>query len=201
MSSTRARAANASATAAITAGIAALRDVRHGFEQGHGSTLRCRCRCHPSQPHRTSAPMSHYRSISALQRDLANCRRCLDAGYPIESHAGRPRQRRASARISTARRPDRRGSGRRAVARPRRPHAAPLARARRGDVLRHLLLRLGDALLSGSHRRRARRPHADSRRAPTLLRRGARRSCGSSGPISSSPWAVSRRTRSSARGR
>jgi uracil-DNA glycosylase len=29
--------------------------------------------------------VSHYRSIKALQRDLANCRRCLDAGYPIES--------------------------------------------------------------------------------------------------------------------
>ena len=29
--------------------------------------------------------MSHYRTIKSLQRDLATCRRCLDAGYPIES--------------------------------------------------------------------------------------------------------------------
>jgi uracil-DNA glycosylase len=32
---------------------------------------------HPAPP--------HYRSIAALQRDLATCRRCLEAGYPIES--------------------------------------------------------------------------------------------------------------------
>lgn len=30
-------------------------------------------------------PAPPYRSIKALQRDLATCRRCLEAGYPIES--------------------------------------------------------------------------------------------------------------------
>jgi uracil-DNA glycosylase family 4 len=29
--------------------------------------------------------VAHYRSITALQRDLAGCRRCVEAGYPLES--------------------------------------------------------------------------------------------------------------------
>lgn len=40
--------------------------------------------------------MSRYRSLASLQRDLAHCRRCLEAGYPLESRpvvAGRPGQR------------------------------------------------------------------------------------------------------------
>ena len=31
--------------------------------------------------------MSRYRSIAALQRDLAQCRRCIEAGYPLASAA------------------------------------------------------------------------------------------------------------------
>ena len=38
------------------------------------------------------------------------------------------------------------------MARPRRPDAPPLARARGGRVLRDVLLRLGDAVLSGPRR-------------------------------------------------
>ena len=30
-------------------------------------------------------PMRRYSSIQSLQRDLARCRRCADAGFPIES--------------------------------------------------------------------------------------------------------------------
>jgi len=33
----------------------------------------------------TTRPPRRYRSINALQRDLAGCRLCLEAGYPIES--------------------------------------------------------------------------------------------------------------------
>lgn len=29
--------------------------------------------------------MTHYRSITSLQRDLAACRRCIEGGYPLES--------------------------------------------------------------------------------------------------------------------
>ena len=54
------------------------------------------------------------------------------------------------------------------MARPRRPDAAPLARAGRGRVLRDVLLRLGDALLPGPRAVRARRPHADARGAGAL---------------------------------
>ena len=115
-----------------------------------------------------TARMSRYRSITALQRDLAQLPALPRRRLSDRVRAGRPRSA-GPTRLSL--RPgarDRRGSGGRTVARTRRPHAAPLARARRGDVLRHLLLRLGDALLSGPHRRRTRRPHADPGRAAPL---------------------------------
>ena len=56
-----------------------------------------------------------------------------------------------------------------AVARPSRADAPPLARARRGRVLRDLLLRLGDALLPGPRCVGKRRPDADTARAGALL--------------------------------
>src|SRR6478735_9953538 len=71
MSSTRPRAANASATASITAG--SQPSETFGTDSSRATDLLY------------GAGVSHYRSIRALQRDLANCRRCLDAGYPIES--------------------------------------------------------------------------------------------------------------------
>lgn len=40
--------------------------------------------------------MDRYRSLAVLQRDLAGCRRCVEAGYPLESWPvvhGRARQR------------------------------------------------------------------------------------------------------------
>jgi len=33
----------------------------------------------------SSAPIRRYSSIGALQRDLAGCRRCVEAGFPLES--------------------------------------------------------------------------------------------------------------------
>src|SRR5579862_8405938 len=90
----------------------------------------------------------------------------------------RPRARHRAARLPL--RPGARcGRGRRAaaVARPRRPDASPLARARGGRVLLALLLRLGDALLSRPGADRPRRPDADSAGAGALrllARLGAR---------------------------
>ena len=63
------------------------------------------------------------------------------------------------------------------MARSCRADAAPLARARRGRVLRHLLLRVGHALLPGRAPVGPRRPHADAARAGAvrvLARVGAR---------------------------
>lgn len=69
-----------------------LREVRHGFErQPHraysrshgGETLRRRrARRHALQVTRRR---SSYRSLTSLQRDLAVCRACIEAGYPLES--------------------------------------------------------------------------------------------------------------------
>src|SRR5581483_1646431 len=72
---------------------------------------------------------------------------------------------------------DRRGRGAPAVAGPGGPDAPPLARAGRGDVLRHLLLCIRDALLSGTRALGPRRPHPDAKGAgalPLLARLGAR---------------------------
>lgn len=47
-------------------------------------------------PRRSLAPLSSARSIAGLQRDNALCRRCLDAGFPIDPRpvfAGRAGQR------------------------------------------------------------------------------------------------------------
>ena len=104
---------------------------------------------------------SNYRSLASLQRDL---RRAAHASRPASARvAARDRARRGPARVSV--RPGaRHRRGRRAttVARPRGHDAAPLARARRGRVLRDVLLRVGDALLPGPSRLRSRRPHADA---------------------------------------
>src|SRR5205823_11539639 len=62
----------------------------------------------------------------------------------------------------------RRRRGAAALARPRRAYAAPLARARRGGVLRDFLLRLGHALLPRQGTERPRRPDADAARAAAL---------------------------------
>ena len=103
---------------------------------------------------------------------------------------------RAGAPTSTARRPESsRGPEGAPVARSRGQGAAALARARRGDLLRDLLLRLGDPLLPRAEPGRARRPHAHACRRRSA-RRGARRSCDSSGPSSSSRSAASQPPRS-----
>src|SRR5262249_57197370 len=63
----------------------------------------------------------------------------------------------------------RRGRGAAAVARPRRPDAAPLGGARRGRLLRNLLLRLGHTVLSPPARLGPRRPDTDAPRTQALL--------------------------------
>ena len=112
---------------------------------------------------------SRYRSIASLQRDNRRLPRAAPRpGFPLESLpvvSGCA----ASARTCSGRR---RGSSRArsaALARPRRADAAPLAPARRGRVLRDLLLRLGHALLPGPAPRGPRRPDADAARAGALL--------------------------------
>ena len=124
-----------------------------------------------------TARKSSYRSLASLERDLARCRACVEAGYPLESLPVR------APGTPAARVPVRPGAGRRrrrgaaAVARARRPDAPPLARARGGRVLRNLLLRLGHALLSRPRGIGPRRPDADAARAGALLllaRLGAR---------------------------
>ena len=62
-----------------------------------------------------------------------------------------------------------RGRGASAMARSRRPDAAPLARARRGRLLRDVLLRLGHTVLSGACLGGRRRSDADRARAGALL--------------------------------
>ena len=69
------------------------------------------------------------------------------------------------------------GPGAAAVARSRRQDAAQVARPRRGDVLRDVLLRVGHAVLPGSRAVGPRRPDADATRAGAvfvLARVGAR---------------------------
>src|SRR5581483_7808757 len=83
--------------------------------------------------------------------------------------ASRPRAGNGTARLHV--RPGsrrRRGRGAAAVARPRRPDAPPLARARGRRVLRDLLLRLGDALLPRPGADRPRRPDPGAARAGAL---------------------------------
>ena len=65
-------------------GVTAFRDVGHGFEEGHGTTLRLHGM--PTKATEDSRePIGRYASISALHLDLAGCRRCADAGFPVES--------------------------------------------------------------------------------------------------------------------
>src|SRR5580765_1582580 len=62
-----------------------------------------------------------------------------------------------------------RGRGAPAMARPSRPDIAPLARPRRGRVLRDVLLRFGHSLLSGSRIGARRRQDARGARAGAVL--------------------------------
>ena len=100
-------------------GIPALGHVRHGLEEAHLPTLR--------------AAVRRYRSITSLQRDLSTCRRCIEAGYPLESMPGRASRGgpacvplRSGARC-------RRGSRGPALARTCRSAAPALAEPRRGQ--------------------------------------------------------------------
>ena len=117
-----------------------------------------------------SAGAGSYRSLASLQRDNRALPRVRRGRLSARVAAGRSRAGRRPARV-----PARPGAGRRRgrrappVARPRRPDAAALARARRGRVLRDVLLRLGHALLPGGRRRAA------ATATPTAARAGALR--------------------------
>src|SRR5690242_3128979 len=98
-------------------------------------------------------------------------------GVPARVAAGACAARRPAGLYVRTGAGDRRRRGAAALARTGRPDAPPLARARRGDVLRHLLLRVRDALLPGTRAVRPRRPHSDAARAgalPLLAGLGAR---------------------------
>ena len=101
-----------------------------------------------------------YRSLDSLQRDNRRCRACAEAG--LRSSPAPWCTATASSPTSSGRRRHRRRRGAPAVARARGAHAAPLARARRGRLLRGVLLRGRDALLSRARRVRPRRPDADA---------------------------------------
>ena len=115
-----------------------------------------------------AARRSRYRSLDSLQRDNRRCRACADAGFPLESRPvfeGRSGQR----RICSARRP---APVEGVELRPWRGRAGQTLRRWLGldedDVLRDVLLRVGDALRPGPRAVRPRRPHADAGRAATL---------------------------------
>ena len=90
-------------------------------------------------------------------------------GLPTRVSAGGQRvcwTARVHARPSTGCRRRRRAA---AVARSRGPDASALARAGGGRVLCHVLLRLGDTVLSGTCGVRSRRSHTDSARAGVVF--------------------------------
>ena len=101
-----------------------------------------------AEPGRELPPVS-YRSLASLQRDQRTCRACVEAGYPLESWPVLAPLAGQRAYLFGQAPGDRRGRRAPAVARTRGQDAAALARARRGQVLRHVLLRVGHALLSG----------------------------------------------------
>ena len=95
----------------------------------------------------------------------------------------RPRGPRRPARVPLrARAGTRRGGDRAPLAGSRRTDAPTLARARRGGVLRALLLRVGHPVLSRPEHERPRRPQGDQGRGGALRGRGATQSCGCSRP-------------------
>ena len=144
------------------AGIAPFRDVRDGFEQRHGSTLRCWNHDPGATEPGTALPDdSLTRARPAPLSAVCGSRLSDRVG------ARRPRHRGATRLPLRAGARHRGGCRRSPVARPRRPNPAALARARRGGVLRHLLLRIRDPLLPRPGRQ-PRRPGADPCRAAAL---------------------------------
>ena len=114
----------------------------------------------PVTRRRSSVPLA--RLPPARQPGLPSLRR---SRLPAGVAAGRsPLLRPARVHVRTG--PRRAGrAGTSPVAGPRGPHAPRLARAGRGRVLRDVLLRLRNPLLSGKSPVRARRPHAFAARA------------------------------------
>ena len=127
---------------------------------------------------RVTVRKSSYRSLASLQRDLARCRACAEAGYPLESwpvRAPLPRAARVPLRPG-ARRSSRARSGCRGGAAPARRCAAG-SRLDGDELYETVLLRLRHALLSRAGRRPA---------AATARRLRASRSSAGSGATGSS---------------
>src|SRR5579864_5251151 len=109
---------------------------------------------------RMTTRKSAYRSIASLDHDLSSCRACAEAGFSLESlpvRAPFAQQRaylygQAPGMVEGEERLPWRGRAGQTLRRWLDPG--------RGDVLRDLLLRVGDALLSRSRRVGPRRPHA-----------------------------------------
>ena len=124
---------------------------------------------------RRARGVKQYRSLASLKRDQRTCRACIAAGYPLESLPVE-RPARDSAPTCSGRRPESsraKSAGRGAAGRQDPP---PLARVGRGGVLRDVLLRIGDSVLSGTRALGTRRPDAGAGGAAplrTMARRGA----------------------------
>src|SRR5439155_4897949 len=132
---------------------------------------------------RAAAARTYSRSREFVPRDatavvvpLARIAGARSSGLPRLRRGGVPA--RIVARAQRAPRPaglhvwpgtgNRRRRGTATVARSRGPDASPLARPGRGRVLRDVLLRVGDAVLSRPRPVRSRRPNADAARAGAL---------------------------------
>ena len=114
---------------------------------------------------RRGEPRPRPRRAPARQRGLPT----LPRGRLPDRPTTRVRRSRRPARLPVrARAGPRRGRDRPALAGAGRAHPPPLARARRGGVLRALLLRIRDALLPGSEPERPRRPSRDPCRGGAL---------------------------------
>ena len=138
-----------------------------------------------------------HRSLAALKRDQSACRACVEAGYPLESlpviapGAGQRAYLFGQAPGVVE------GEERPSLAGPRGEDAAAVARPRRGGVLRHVLLRVGDPLLSRPGGVGPRRPDADARGAAPLRALARRRAA----PAEARPRRHGRRARGAAHAR
>ena len=124
----------------------------------------------------TSAPIRRYPSIGALQRDLAGCRRCVDAGLPARIGCPSSTAAPAGAPTSTARR---RASSRERKALP--GGAAPVGLSAAGSSWTRTVLHGRSTAPSVTRCYPGRagsawRPHADAGRAAPLLLMARRRS-------------------------
>ena len=175
MSSTRPCLANACAIDSDDGRVTAFGDVRHGFEESHGTTLRLHGM--PTEDRRDvtgadpalSRRSPHSTAISPAAGAVGTAGFSIESSPVVQGDGGTAG---VSLRAGTR---NRRRSSRRTLAGPGRAHAPCVARARRGRVRCDVLLRVGDALLSGTGVGPRRSDAVARRAAPlrTLARRGA----------------------------